>query len=71
MESDMKTREEIVAAINEISSEAAQSGFTFCAGLDAEGVVLIVSVGNYLTVIGLADWMHMRFRKNMGGEIKK
>lgn len=63
----MKTREEMIAAIDEIVKEAEASDFTFVAGIDADGLTTIVATGNNLTRLGMAHVM----RDCIKNDIKK
>jgi len=60
----MKTREEIVAAIMEISREASLNDFTFCAMLDAEEIATLVQIGRPHVAVGLcANLQHSLLHK--------
>lgn len=53
----MKTREEMLAAIDEIVREAEASGFTFIAAIDSREITTIAATGNKMTRLGMAHVM--------------
>jgi hypothetical protein len=51
----MKTREELIAAMDMICAEASKSGFSFCAALNHDCKITTVIAGNPMILLGLSD----------------